>query len=85
MGPGMRVEQDLFAEGRLPDRHDLDAISDRHPIVLARVCGHCLVANSLAMQVKGVGPGTRLPRPAAALASARTASRTGCSTRMLWR
>lgn len=58
---GCGWNQDLFAEGRLPDRHDLDAISDRHPIVLARVCGHCLVANSLALQVKGVGPGTVCP------------------------
>ena len=58
---GCGWNQDLFAEGRLPNRHDLDAISQAHPIVLDRVCGHCRVANSLAMQIKGVNAGTACP------------------------
>ncbi len=58
---GCGWNQDLFAEGRLPDRHILDAISQDHPIVLARVCGHCLVANSLAMEIKGVSASTACP------------------------
>lgn len=58
---GCGWNQDLFAEGRLPTRHDLDAISQEHPIVLDRVCGHCRVANSLAMRIKGVNADTACP------------------------
>ena len=58
---GCGWNQDLFAEGRLPTRHDLDAISQEHPIVLDRVCGHCRVANSLAMRIKGVNADTVCP------------------------
>lgn len=35
---------------RLPTRHDLDRISTRIPIVLSRVCLHCAVANTLALE-----------------------------------
>lgn len=39
--------QDYFTNGdRLPDRHDLDRISTEYPIVLERVCGHIVSANS---------------------------------------
>lgn len=42
--------QDDFPDGRLPDRHDLDRISTAVPVVLERVCGHIVSANTLATQ-----------------------------------
>ena len=42
--------QDDFSDGRLPDRHDLDRISTAVPVVLERVCGHIVSANTLATQ-----------------------------------
>ena len=42
--------QDNFPDGRLPDRHDLDRISTTVPVVLERVCGHIVSANTLATQ-----------------------------------
>lgn len=38
---------------RLPDRHDMDRISTEIPIVLARVCGHYAVVNSLVLERAG--------------------------------
>ena len=42
--------QDLFAEKRIPTRKDLDRISTAHPIVLSRICGHCTVVNTKALE-----------------------------------
>lgn len=54
-------EQEL-AEKRMPDRHDLDAISTVHPIYLIRTCAHIAAANSLAMKLANVNA-TTLPPP----------------------
>lgn len=35
-------------------RHELDAISTEHPMILTRVCRHAMVANSKAMEIAGV-------------------------------
>lgn len=40
---------------RLPDRHDMDKVSTEIPIVLSRVCGHCAVVNTLALERAGFG------------------------------
>lgn len=39
----------------LPDRHDLDAASSKHPIVIKRVCLHTAVANTAALERAGIG------------------------------
>jgi len=53
--------QDLFAEPVLPDRHLLDQISTKHPILLTRVCGHCVAANTMALSVMSVTADTPCP------------------------
>ena len=51
----MGWNQDLFEdEKRIPDRHDLDKISTEIPIVLERVCGHVLAANTRAIELLGL-------------------------------
>lgn len=52
--------QDLFTDGekRIPTRHDLDKISTEIPIVLERVCGHVITANTKALEMRGIGKGT---------------------------
>ncbi|MDR2514715.1 MAG: amidohydrolase [Christensenellaceae bacterium] len=51
---GRGWNQDLWAEGRLPTRHDLDRIQTGRPIVLSRVCGHMSVCNSRALEFFGI-------------------------------
>ena len=47
--------QDLFTDGsRMPDRHDLDKISTEFPIVLERVCGHIVSANTKLIEKLGI-------------------------------
>lgn len=47
--------QDLFTDGdRMPDRHDLDRISTEIPIVLERVCGHIVSANTKLIDMLGL-------------------------------
>lgn len=47
--------QDLFTdEKRIPTRWDLDRISTEVPVVLSRVCGHVLTANSKVMELLGM-------------------------------
>lgn len=53
--------QDLFAEGRIPTREDLDRISTVHPIVLSRICGHCTVVNTKALEQYGITAHTPQP------------------------
>jgi len=47
--------QDLFTdEKRSPTRWDLDRISTEVPVVLSRVCGHVVSANSKALEILGM-------------------------------
>ncbi|HJR93464.1 MAG TPA: amidohydrolase family protein [Acidimicrobiia bacterium] len=47
--------------GRMPTRYDLDrAVPDR-PVVAYRYCGHIAVANTAALDLAAVGPGTTDP------------------------
>jgi predicted amidohydrolase YtcJ len=57
-----RLDDESLAEGRLPTRHDLDAMSGDRPVLLHRYCGHIAVANPAALEFGGVGPDT--PDPA---------------------
>ncbi|MBR3787413.1 MAG: amidohydrolase [Firmicutes bacterium] len=47
--------QDTFTEGekRMPTRHDLDKISTNIPVIMERVCGHMLSANTKAIEILG--------------------------------
>lgn len=58
---GRGWDQDLFAERRYPVRQDLDPVSGGRPALLTRACGHCSVANSRALELAGIGPGTPDP------------------------
>ena len=55
---GMGWNQDYFAEGRLPTRFDLDAVTTEHPVILERACGHILVCNTAAMEAAGITAST---------------------------
>lgn len=47
---GRGWNQDLFTEGRLPSKEDLDRISTVHPVLFSRTCGHVAAANSAALR-----------------------------------
>lgn len=53
---GLRLDDESLAEGRLPTRHDLDAMVGDRPVLLHRYCGHIAVANTAALDLAGVGP-----------------------------
>ena len=48
---GMGWDQEAFSEGRLPDRSDIDDLSDENPVVLTRVCGHIALLNTIAIEM----------------------------------
>ena len=45
----------------MPTRDDLDEVSTRHPIYIARADGHSAVVNSLALEQAGIEAGTPDP------------------------
>jgi predicted amidohydrolase YtcJ len=53
--------ESLFAEGRLPNRHDLDAATTRHPVLLRRFFNTDVV-NSLALELAGITAETADPQ-----------------------
>jgi predicted amidohydrolase YtcJ len=53
--------QELWPEKRFPTSADLDAIVPDRPVVLERVDGHAVVANSAAMKAAGVTADTKAP------------------------
>ena len=59
MGAGWN--QELWPDKKFPTAADLDAIVPDRPVVLERVDGHALVANSAAMRAAGVTASTRAP------------------------
>ncbi|MBO5666957.1 MAG: amidohydrolase family protein, partial [Firmicutes bacterium] len=44
-------------EDQIPTKDDLDAVSTKHPIVIKRCCLHTVVANSMALEMAGIGKG----------------------------
>jgi predicted amidohydrolase YtcJ len=68
--PAYRSSAALFAEGRLPNRHDLDRASPDHPILIRSAWGFwsrqlplISIANSRALDLAGIGRGTVSPSP----------------------
>lgn len=58
---GRGWNQELWAEKRFPTAADLDAVVPDRPVVLERVDGHAIVANSAAMKAAGVTAQTATP------------------------
>jgi predicted amidohydrolase YtcJ len=73
---GLRLDDESLAEGRLPNRHLLDrAVPDR-PALVVRYCGHVSIANTRALEIAGIGPGTPDP-PGGTIDRDETGSPTG--------
>ena len=53
---GRGWDESCWPEQRYITKADLDRIAPEHPVVLVRVCGHILCANSLALQKISVTP-----------------------------
>jgi len=53
--------QERWQLGRFPTAADLDAVVRDRPVVLARIDGHALLANSAAMHEAGITAATRAP------------------------
>jgi len=58
---GFGWNQELWPDKRFPTAADLDAIVPDRPVILERVDGHAVVANSAAMKAAGVTPRTVAP------------------------
>ena len=58
---GFGYDDSLLAEGRHPNRDDLDRASTNHPIVVRHVSGHLLAANSMALDQAGLSSSTQNP------------------------
>ena len=50
-----------WVQGRLPDKDDLDRVVKDKPVFVIRTCAHIAIANSLAMELAGIGPRTTPP------------------------
>jgi predicted amidohydrolase YtcJ len=68
--PEYALSPQMFEEGRLPDRHDLDAVTREHPLLIRCAWGYwpgtlptVSVANSVALELAGVRRGTASPSP----------------------
>lgn len=58
---GFGYDDSLLAEGRHPNRDDLDRASTEHPIVLTHVSGHLMAVNSIALESQGIDAETDNP------------------------
>ena len=59
---GAGWDQERWHLGRFPTAADIDAITPGRPVVLERVDGHALLANSAAMAAAGIGARTKDPQ-----------------------
>lgn len=59
---GFGWDQEVFPDGQFPTCHQLDQISDKHPIMLDRRCGTICAANSMAMKIAGIDKNTPDPQ-----------------------
>ena len=55
---GMRWNQENFADKKMPDRKDLDRVSDKHFVFAKRVCIHIAAANSRLLDLCGINEET---------------------------
>src|SRR4051812_11297920 len=73
---GSPMQDMRLAEGRLPTSRDLDAAAPDHPTYVT-FGAHSLVANSLALQTKGVTPETPSPQGGTVVVDPETGELTG--------
>lgn len=59
---GFGWNQELWPDKTFPTAADLDAVVSDRPVVLERVDGHAVIANSAAMRAAGVTDATKAPR-----------------------
>lgn len=59
---GGNWDHTLWADKKLPTRHDLDKVTAGHPTFLDRIDGHIAVANSAALAAAGITAKTRPPQ-----------------------
>jgi predicted amidohydrolase YtcJ len=55
-------DDNKLVEKRHPTRHDLDAVTPHHPVVLVNGSGHMCVANSFALRLAGINESTGDPQ-----------------------
>lgn len=58
---GGGFDQNIFEDPVLPDGRVLEAISDVHPVMVERICGHVGAVNPLAMSLAGFDENTGIP------------------------
>nr|WP_256128082.1 amidohydrolase [Arthrobacter sp. SDTb3-6] len=58
---GWGYDDTLLLEGRHPDRHDLDRVSRKDPVLVTHLSGHFAVANTRALELAGLGDATQDP------------------------
>jgi len=58
---GSGWDHTMWPEKKFPNRHQLDEVSPRNPVILTHVSGHVAVANSMALQMAGVAKDTPSP------------------------
>jgi predicted amidohydrolase YtcJ len=58
---GFGWNQELWSDKKFPTSADLDAVVQDRPVVLERVDGHAVVANSAALKAAGVTAATKAP------------------------
>lgn len=59
---GRGWNQELWPDKRFPTAADLDAVVPDRPVMLARVDGHAVIANSAALKIAGLTSATRDPQ-----------------------
>ena len=58
---GRNWNQNIWKEGRDPNRHDLDGVTPNNPAVMIRICGHANWCNTKALETAGVTAATKDP------------------------
>lgn len=58
---GSRWDEANWGRKEFPTHAELSAVSPDHPVLLHRVDGHAALANHRAMELAGIGPGTKDP------------------------
>jgi len=58
---GLGYDDFKLEEGRHPTRWDLDPVTLENPVIMTRLCGHIIVANSLALEKAGITKDTKDP------------------------
>jgi len=62
---GLNFDEQSLREKRVPDRHDLDAVSTERPVAVIKHDGHSVFANTLAIEAAGITSSTPDPEAGA--------------------